>query len=320
MCIYLFWRYLRINFMLLAAGLTPAWQRVLEFDDLHQGEVNRARAVHAFASGKVLNVGLALHHLGAQAVTLAPLGGPNGERIRREFAELDASVHWLPVAEETRICTTLICGERHTELVEPSAPLTDHELHAFADAWQRLAAAADVAILTGSLPSGTPADWYRRMLDAAPHLRAVLDAQGGELLAALHSRPLVVKPNRRELAKTLRRTLDRDDELAAAMQEIHDLGAQWVVVTDGSRPVHVLGAGGHYRLQPPVVQRVVNPIGCGDCLAAGLAWGLARGLDMIPALALGLGCAADRLGDLRPGRLDAARVSAYAAQVEVCKV
>lgn len=305
--------------MLLVAGLTPAWQRVLEFDNLQHGEVNRARSVRAFASGKVLNVGLALHHLGAQAITLAPLGGSNGERIRREFAELGASVHWLPAAAETRICTTLICGERHTELVEPAAPLADHELHAFDTAWRRLAAAADVVILTGSLPSGTPSDWYRRLLEAA-HVRAVLDAQGAELLAALRSRPLVVKPNRRELAATLQRTLDREEEVAAAMQELHDLGAQWVVVTDGSRPVHVVGAGGHYRLQPPPVERVVNPIGCGDCLAAGLAWGLARGLDMPAALALGLGCAADRLGDLRPGRLDAVRVSEYAARVQVCKL
>ncbi len=303
--------------MILAAGLTPAWQRVLEFDNLQPGEVNRARTVRAFASGKVLNVGLALHHLAAQAVTLAPLGGPNGERIRREFAELGASVHWVPTAGETRICTTLICGERHTELVEPAISLADDELHAFDAAWRRLAAAADVVVLTGSLPPGTPVDWYRRMLEAAPHVRAVVDAQGAELLAALNSRPLVVKPNRRELAKTLQRTLERDQDVAAAMQELRDLGAQWVVVTDGSRPVQIVGPCGHYRLRPPQVARVVNPIGCGDCLAAGLAWGLARGLDMLPALALGLGCAADRLGEMLPGRIDATRVSGFAARVEV---
>lgn len=303
--------------MLLAAGLTPAWQRVLEFEAFEPGRVNRARAVHAFASGKVLNVGLALHHLGARSITLAPLGGANGERIRNEFERLGAAARWVPVAEETRICTTLICKACQTELVEPAGPLSDDELHAYHTAWRQLAATANVVVLAGSLPAGTPPESYLHMLQAAPHAQAVVDAQGDALLATLGARPLVVKPNRQELAQCLQRPLDREADLAAAMHELRGLGAQWVLVTDGVRPVHVLGPGGYYRLQPPRVERVVNPIGCGDCLAAGLAWGIAKGLDVLQAVKLGLGCAADRLGQMRPGRLDAARVSQLAGGVEM---
>ena len=46
--------------MILAAGLTPAWQQIVEFDGFAVGQVNRARSVHWCASGKVLNVGIAL--------------------------------------------------------------------------------------------------------------------------------------------------------------------------------------------------------------------------------------------------------------------
>src|SRR5262249_7617530 len=62
--------------LILAAGLTPAWQQILQFDALAVGEVNRATDVQWCASGKVLNVGIALGHLGAESLTLAPLGGP----------------------------------------------------------------------------------------------------------------------------------------------------------------------------------------------------------------------------------------------------
>ncbi len=48
--------------MIVVAGLSPAWQQILSFDELRWGEVNRARSAHWCASGKVLNVGIALAH------------------------------------------------------------------------------------------------------------------------------------------------------------------------------------------------------------------------------------------------------------------
>ncbi|RPI12180.1 MAG: NADPH-dependent assimilatory sulfite reductase hemoprotein subunit, partial [Acidobacteriales bacterium] len=42
----------------------------------------------------------------------------------------------------------------------------------------------------------------------------------------------------------------------------------------------------------------VNPIGCGDCLAAGTAWGLARGDSLVDAVRLGIAAAADNCIDV----------------------
>ena len=73
--------------MILSAGLTPAWQQIMVFDRLRPGEVNRACEVVWCGSGKVLNAGLAMHHLGGPSLTLAPLGGP-------PLAEIRARVRW----------------------------------------------------------------------------------------------------------------------------------------------------------------------------------------------------------------------------------
>ena len=62
--------------MILSAGLTPAWQQIMIFPSFRYGEVNRACEVHWLAQGKVLNAGIAAHHLGGPSLTLAPLGGP----------------------------------------------------------------------------------------------------------------------------------------------------------------------------------------------------------------------------------------------------
>ena len=52
---------------------------------------------------------------------------------------------------------------------------------------------------------------------------------------------------------------------------------QWVVVSQGKHAVWASSISNCYRLQPPTLAAVINPIGCGDCLAAGIAWGLRDG-------------------------------------------
>ena len=85
------------------------------------------------------------------------------------------------------------------------------------------------------------------------------------------------------------------------MSEIRDRGADWVVVSQGPKSLMALGPDGLLKLQPPAV-RVRNPIGCGDCLAAGIAAGMELGMPMIAALQVGLNAAAENAADLLPAR------------------
>lgn len=137
---------------------------------------------------------------------------------------------------------------------------------------------------------------------------AVLDARGEELLCALERRPLVIKPNRTELAATLGRPLGDEPALRQAIKEMHDRGAQWVVVTDGPHAVHVSGDGAVIILEPRAAE-IVNPIGSGDALAAGLAAGLCTGKSIPEAVEGGIAAATRNLGNPLPGRLDALDVA-----------
>src|SRR2546423_214406 len=105
--------------MILAAGLTPAWQAILRYRVLCLGEVNRADETHWCASGKVLNVGMALASLGVPSRTLAPVGGWSGAAIRSEFEARQIPAAWTITQTPTRVCTTiLIDNGATTELVE----------------------------------------------------------------------------------------------------------------------------------------------------------------------------------------------------------
>jgi 1-phosphofructokinase family hexose kinase len=310
---------------ILAAGLSPAWQQILVFEDFHPGQVNRACEVHWCASGKVLNVGIALAHLRSSenvtAQVLSVVGARARAAIAPEFARLGVDCHWIETAAETRICTTILdrATGRTTELVENAAPLTSNDIDRFRRAFDEEAASADVVVFSGSLPPGVSTTLYRDVLRNTS-LRAVLDIRGPELLAALECRPLCVKPNREELGKSLGSPLVSDADLHAAMRELNRQGAEWVVVTHGADAVWASHADQFYRFHPPIVEHVINPIGSGDCLAAGVAWATACGSDMLDSIRFGIAASVDNVGQLLPARLDRERIARLEKEVTVVEL
>jgi tagatose 6-phosphate kinase len=303
--------------VIIAAGLTPAWQQILRFDRFRTGEVNRAVDVHWCASGKVLNVALALGHLGASCETIALLGGPPREHIEREFFSMGMSARWVATHWATRVCTTILDAQSGatTELVENAGPVTDSELQQFTATYRQAVGQADLAVLTGSLPRGAPPTLFRDMLRETP-CRAILDIRGRELIEALECRPFLVKPNHQELSETLGRAIRDESNLAAAMHELNERGAQWVVVTQGAQPLWISSEGRRYRISPPEV-KVVNPIGSGDCLAAGIAWALSSSCEPLEAIRRGVAAAVENAGQLLPGRVDPELVGQRADQLRI---
>lgn len=306
--------------MILAAGLTPAWQHILQFDTLQAGEVNRARHTWHGASGKVVNVALAAHRLGAPTRIVTLVGGLTGEAIRRELTGLGIEGQWVSTVAATRVCTTLIESATGTvtELVEESPAATDDELAALADAFRAAAKGVSVVVLSGSLPRDTPPRYYRDLLDGvtAP---VVLDVRGPELLAALPSRPLLVKPNREELARTVGGSVDDDATLRAGIDKLLSLGAQWVLVSAGGAAAWLVSRDVSYRVWP-VERPVVNPIGSGDCLAAGVAYGLHIGREVVEAVRWGMAAAAENLATHLPAQLDHTRVETLSSKIRVEQV
>ena len=302
--------------MIVSAGLTPAWQQILLFDRFTPGEVNRAREAHWCASGKVLNVAVALHHLGVPHRTVCLVGGDSGNAIKKELAQLGLAARWVESQASTRVCTTILEAGKPgaTELVENSAAVTAAELEAFLAAFREEARDAEVVVLSGSLPAGTSPTFYCDLMRCAGG-RIILDARGSELVDALPERPYLVKPNREELERTVGHILEDRDALLAAMREVNSRGAEWVCITQGAEAVYLSSTTQGFELQPPRIE-VVNPIGCGDCMAAGIAAALHQGADAVEAVRHGMSAAADNAMQLLPARLRTDRIDNLAGKIK----
>ena len=256
--------------MILVVGLSPAWQRTLEFAGWRTGEVNRARRVTETASGKGVNVARVAATLGAKVCLLTVAGGERGKLLEKSLAGEKFQSRVIRVSAETRICQTLLGTGTATELVEEVGALTAREVGCVVREFEKLIRRARLVVLSGTVPPGCGEDFYARLIrrSKAP---VMVDAQGRQLRNAIAARPLVVKVNR--------------DEFVAAR------GAEWMVITDGARRVRAVHGREKFSFLPPRV-KAVNPIGSGDAMLAGMAWALSRGLAPVAAVRFGVACGA----------------------------
>lgn len=303
--------------MILAAGLTPAWQQILEMPSFRHGEVNRAQRVTWCASGKSLNVAIGLSQLGADCLSACVKGGATGELLAADLRELGVATEWVETSASTRVCTTIVELESGvtTELVENALPISANEAGSLVEIVRQNLSRASMLVLSGSLPPGAPQSIYAEILKSS-RVPAVIDARGPELLEALAQRPLVVKPNREELGHTLGGSINSEEQLLSGMRRLNALGAQWVVATQGAAEVWMTSESKTYRCQPPAI-RPVNAIASGDCLAAGMAWAIDSGESLATALGIGVASAVENALSILPARLDAKRVRERAATIEV---
>jgi len=300
--------------VILCIGTTPAVQRVMVFDAVRIGGVQRARQVVEAPAGKSVNVARVLQALGRTAACTGFIGGPRGRFLVEHLDRLGIAHEFVPVAPETRLCVTVIdaAAHTHTELIEESRDVGREAWHRLEAALQRLIPRSRLVVMSGTLCPGGPVDFYARCtrLAVAAGIPCIVDATGPALLEAVAAGPTVVKPNRAELSATT--GLDVQD----GARRLVALGARGVVVTMGAEGAMAVDGRGLWRIRGPQVQ-AVNTIGSGDAVAAGLAAALQDGRPIAQAAALGVACGMANALTLLAGEVDAGEVRRLEQQIVV---
>lgn len=275
-------------------GLMPALQRTLVFRHVELGEVNRAVECHQTAGGKAVNLAVALATLGTPARVTGFNGGATGRFVAAYVRARGIHPSFTPLAGPTRSCTTVIDAGAgvSTELIEEGPEPDAAAWTAFVSRNRRLATQARLLAISGTLPPGMDEDFYTPFVQVATaaNVPVVIDSHSGGLLRILPYGPLLVKLNVRELEKTCGTACADETAILDAAERLRAEGANWVWVTQGGNPAYLIGACGAMRYDLPAIP-VNNPIGSGDCAAAGFihAW-LANADRVADAVRTGLGC------------------------------
>lgn len=292
--------------MILVVGLSSVWQRTLFFPGFVAGEVNRATRVLETASGKGVNVARVATQLGARARVLTTAGGLRGKWFQKALKADGVPATIVPVGGETRLCQTLTgavnlhplplrkrAGIRGsspliTEIVEETPDLTANEVKAVITAYSRALRQATMVVLSGTVPRGCGDDFYAQLARQAKRrdIPVLVDTQRAQLLQVVGEQPSLVKINRSELAAATGRT-----SIASGVRELQKLGASRVIISQGAEASLAFEGTATWQVAPPRIH-VVNPIGSGDAMMAGIAVALARGKPLLAALELGIACGA----------------------------
>ena len=303
---------------LVALGANPARQKTLFFDRFLRGEVNRARRMMEFPSGKGINFCRAARSHGvAGAVTVQFAGGDNGRFIENALTAEGLEFRSVRTAAATRCCTTCLDAAEAvmTEVIEPSGAAGADEVDELIRLLEAELTEAAGAAFCGTLPDGTTPELYRRaaglVLKSGVPLLLDVWKDIGDVLAGDGLK--ILKINRQEMLH-----LTGENTVEAAFRVLfRRYRIAFAAVTDGSDRAF---AGDGRRLAVytlPDIGRVVNPIGCGDTASAVLLSELVAGTEKFQAFAAALAAAsANALTEL-PGSFDRSRAAEIRAEIGV---
>jgi 1-phosphofructokinase len=256
----------------------PSLDRTLALPGpVDRGGVVRLGASSTEPGGKGVNVSRALAAAGADVVSVLPAA--DDDPIVTELRHRGLPLATVPVTAPVRTNYTLAEPDgTTTKLNEPGIALDDATREGLQATLHEHAAGARWVVLSGSLPPGTPVDWYATLVRClrGTGARIAVDTSEAPLLALLgagpDAAPDLLKPNAEELAQLAgvpeAEVLADPDAALAAVRTLHERGIAEVLLTLGADGAVLSTAEGVWSAQPPRVA-VRSTVGAGDCSLAG---------------------------------------------------
>lgn len=290
------------------------------------GAVTRATATDTSAGGKGVNAARAAIALGATPTLAGFLPTQDGHHFVELLEPEGVALRRVAVGGVLRVASILVEHDGRVSVINGRGPEVDAAgWQSFTELVARSAVGSGVLLCSGSLPPGVPVDGYAQLVEIGHRagIPVVVDAAPEVLQAALGSHPDLVSPNLSEAEGLLFGRVDEQvDEVGADIAErairaaagLHAAGAIRAVVTAGSAGAALSTAHGIWWL-PAAPVALVNPVGAGDCFAAGAALALVAGAEDVDVVRRGMAVASASCETATAGRVDPARATALFDQI-----
>ncbi len=275
--------------MILTVCLSPSIDVTIELDSLNVGKVNIVKSKTLSFTGKAINVAIGVARLGAEAFTTGFMYNEN--RAMFEHALDIEGVPFSFVWNNGRVRENYKCIDKKsmlTEINDVGGQVASEKLIELLQMIRGLSERAEVTVISGGLPRGVDASYYRELFRAVdPRSKKIVDTEGGRLFSALEAGVDLVKPNLEELEETLgRQFLDKEDMLAGCY-ELLDRGAKAVLLSLGRHGAVI--TDGHNDYYCKSINVAVNStVGAGDGMVAAAAVGMKDGAELCELLREGV--------------------------------
>jgi len=277
--------------MILCLNLNAAIDKTIVVSSFEINKIHRPESVLALAGGKGCNVARALKTFKEIPVVSGWIGGLAGQFIEQELHQEGIQTDFIQTEFESRTCTSILDRENQTmtEIYERGDLVPIEKVEELRDHIRKTIGKYKAATLSGSLPPGVPPDFYASVIEIArtAGVLTFLDTSGDALRLGVEARPSFVKPNETEVKSLLDvKSSDSLDFVQAAV-EISTRYKTSVVLSLGANGA--IAAKEHDSLivkSPSVAAK--SAVGSGDCMLAGLAYGVLRGFSFEETIAGGV--------------------------------
>lgn len=305
--------------MITVLTMNPSIDRSYVLDDFVIGKVQRAKSFIATAGGKGLNVSRVANCLGGKVSCLGFMGGFTGEFLKKEIEAEGMIDCFTPIHGTTRICMNFRDKSGvSTEVLESGPEITPKEINEFEQELHGVLKDTKILVASGSLAQGLPKDYYGKIAKICRenNIKFILDSSGESLRLAIKDRPFLIKPNEEELEYITGISVKTEEDVFLASSKVLEMGAENVCVSLGKRGMMLNGSLGRYIVNIPTVE-VLNIVGCGDSLVAGLAHAIHEDYNILDMLKFANGCGISNALHKGVGQINPREVDEFAQQVTV---
>lgn len=265
---------------IITVTMNPALDKTVTVEQFIPAGLNRIKTVRTDPGGKGINVAKVLKQFGAPVSAWGIQAGHEGRMLMEMLEAAQIPAHFLEAEGKSRTNLKVVDEETRqtTELNEPGVTPSESLLTELVSQLDASMRDTSLLVLAGSLPPGTPPDFYGRLIAiASTHgVPTILDADGTALAAGLEAVPYAVKPNIHELEALLGRTLTTDEQVIEAARGLQAGGIKLVAVSMGAAGSILVGEQEVYRARPfPITP--MSTVGAGDSMVAAMAYCLSQG-------------------------------------------
>ena len=259
--------------MVYTVTFNPAIDYIAHVEKFRLGETNRTCGEFMRPGGKGINVSVMLRRFGVPTRALGFIGGFTGAALEEMCGAEGVDTDFIRCGGNTRINVKLKAA-KETEINGKGVAVSENELGMLKDKLRGLKS-GDWLVLAGSVPFGMPENLYADILGSVERkgINAVVDATGGLLLNTLKCKPLLIKPNVRELEELFGVEISSRSQIAEYAKKLVSLGAQNVIVSMGGDGAIFTNRSGECMYLPAPHGKLVDSVGAGDSLVAGFIAG-----------------------------------------------
>lgn len=260
----------------------PSVDRTFVVDEVTLGAYNRGVLTKLDPGGKGINVSRNLRIMGEESIVTGFFGGGTGSHILSILMAEGYKVLSLELEKETRSNITLIEKnlQRYSKFNELGPEVGEEEFQILLRLLKQRLKQDDILVLSGSLLPGLPENAYAQIIYQTKQLggKTFLDTSGAPLYEGCQAKPYCVHMNLKEAQAYSGDDLSDRDQLIKMIKNLLDLPVDYVIISSGSQGAVLGSIDGIVEAVPASVE-VVNPVGAGDAMMAGLVYGVIQDWD-----------------------------------------